>query len=229
MTEKITFERSVNSLVDDSLRLLYMSKDSRDHDDSQLFARSSGIYTMLLLESIANICIEHIEFERSVYKEVDRLPIIAKFDFYLRIKMGKEGLPRGDSDVQSMQEVKTLRDGMVHPKVQKFVWTVHDEETQSMTSEAELTAHLKVAKDLRFWEFEQSLEIMKAVHGFLNHFFLQRCGYSPKESSALLLSEEKVPSTGDDLGPTMRLLECRDELENWGVKLEYLCGDHAIA
>ena len=229
MTEKVTFERSVNSLIEDSLRLLYMSKKSHDHDDSQLFARSSGIYTMLLLESVANICVEHIDFERSVYKEVDRLPVIAKFDFYLRLKMGKEGLSRGDSAVQSMQEVKALRDGMVHPKVQKFVWIVHDEETQSMTSQAELTAHLKVAKDLRFWEFEQALEIMKAVHGFLNNFFLQRCGYLPKESSALLLSEEKVPSIHDDLEPTMFLLECREELEAWGVKLEYLCGDYKVA
>ena len=220
-----TYERNINELIEDSLRFLFMCAEEKDHELTQLFARTSSIYSMLLLEASANVCIDCLDLERSIYKDVDKLSVLAKFDFYLRASGKQQSINRGNIYAQRVQEIKTLRDSFVHPKMTKVNWEVIDEESDHQVSRAEITKMMKIAKDPRYWGFDDLLVITKSVHEFLRHFFIELCGMSTAESCGTLFSESKVPSPGD-MGPTIVLLYNRQALECWGIQLDYLCGEY---
>jgi hypothetical protein len=220
-----SYERNINQLIEDSLIFLFMCAEENDHDLVQLFARTSAIYSMLILEASANLCIDCLDLERSIYKDVDKLSVLAKFDFYLRASGKNRVLDRGNAYAQRIQEIKTLRDGFVHPKMTKVSWKVIEEENNHRETKAELTKMMKIAKHSRYWEFEDLLIITRSVHEFLRHFFIELCGMSASESCGTLFSERKVPSP-DDMGPTIILLDNRHTLESWGIPVDYLCGEY---
>lgn len=219
------YERNINDLIEDSLIFLLKSSEEKNHDLMRLYSRTSGIYSILLLEASANICIDCLDLESSIYKDVDKLSVLAKFDFYLRASGRKKSIDRGNYYSQRIQEIKSLRDNFVHPKKCKVSWKVIDIETDHRISEAELTKALKIPKDYRYWEFDDLLKITKSIHSFLRYYFIELCEMTVAESCGILFSENRVPSAEDE-GPTVLLLENRKTLENWNIPIDYLCGEY---
>jgi hypothetical protein len=183
------------------------------------FARASIVYSLLLLEAAANTCVEHIGLGKTVHNEIDRLPILAKFDFYLRTRFTKRHIERGVNQIEWIKELKGLRDGIVHLKPHKVNW-VGDPEA-GMSAEAVRTRSLKVAVNPRFWSAEDAILVSRGVHGFLKYFFREKCKYRPKMVAALLFSESIIPGDDNHFYPCFSK-ETKAELQRLEIDLTYI-------
>jgi len=191
----LLYERNFDTLLLDSIDFLGRSTDLHEvDDDGQAFARISITYSLLLLEAVANTCLEHLDLNRSVHDEIDRLPVLSKFDFYLRVRFRGRSIDRGSHYVEWLQELKRLRDGLVHLKPHKVEWVGDPDE--GMSAEAVRTKSLDIAVNPKFWGKSDAIKVSRGVHGFLRYFFREQCRYGPARVASLLFSESRVP--GDD-------------------------------
>lgn len=216
-TIEIHYDRNFDTLLFDSVEMLFRSRGEPYRDEyHQTFARSSMLFSMLMLEAVANTCIETLDLERSIFREIDMLPVLAKFDFYLRTKFRNKRLERRISVVEGIKELKRLRDGFVHLKPHKVEWKMTGD---SGIAEAERTKVLKIAKNPQFWDADDALATMKGVHDFFNYFFKSKCKYNPTRVASLLLSESRV--TGDD-NYGIPVFDRKIELMELGIDLSYI-------
>jgi hypothetical protein len=200
MTIKIEYERSFLQLFTDSITLHQHAEQYRESKDfRRTLFRASILNTLLIPEVVANICIEHLSLEKSVYAEIDRLSFLAKYDYYLRTKFRNRSLDRGIVEIEKLKELKKLRDSYVHPKRTEIYWDV--DKNGSGTGSCNKTNLLKINKSTSFWEQEDSLQSMIAVHSFLNYFFVKKCRYSKNKVGSLLFSVSKDPNDKDYITP----------------------------
>lgn len=213
------YERNYLTLLNDSITLLEASELERNPDLSNTLARSSIINSMLIPKVIANICIETLDLERSIFQEIDKLSVIGKFDYYLRATFKNKKISRGVAVVQGLQEMKKLRDAFVHPKKQKIVW-VHSSE-DAATAEREETPILKIAVNSNFWYSADAAIAMRGTHDFLNYFFSDCCRYTKKKVSTLLFSEDAVPNENNLIVPYFSK-GTKEQLNKWDINLSYV-------
>lgn len=217
--EREAYERNYFTLLIDSIALLDMAEQEKDFDLSNTLARSSLINSMLIPEVVANICVETLALERSIFQEIDKLSVIGKFDFYLRANFSNRKIDRGIVAIQGLQEIKRLRDAFVHPKKQKVIW-VHTSEDEA-TAEREETPILKVAVNSNFWHSDDAVAVMRGTHLFLKYFFEECCRYSKRKVASLLFSEDAVPEEENLIVPYLHK-GTRAKLEEWGADLSYV-------
>ena len=115
-SQRLSFDRGFRTLFEDGVHLLLASESATDNDTCNSLARGSIACTMMFPEVAANICIESLQLEAGVFKEIDKLAPLAKFDFFLRTSFRDRKLSSGVLSVQKAQELKRLRDAFVHPK-----------------------------------------------------------------------------------------------------------------
>ncbi len=199
--------------------MLFYSLDiEQNFDFRQTIARSSMLNSILLLELSANICIESLELEGTIFKEIDRLPTLGKFDFYLRSKFRDKKLSRGVIEVEKVKELKRLRDGYVHMKPHKLEWEI---EGDSGMAELAKTSILDIPKNPSGWDWSSAIITMAAVHEFLRYFFKDLCKYSAKKVGSFLFSDAKVPGNGDYPMPLF-WRATKKELLDMGIDLGYM-------
>lgn len=216
----IAYERNFDTLLLDSVEFLLDAKGKHpDSDESHRDARVAIIYTLLLLEAAANTCIEHLSLERAVHSEIDRLPVLPKFDFYLRTNFRNRSLDRGIQQIEWVKELKSLRDSTVHLKARKVEWNGRPDE--SMTAEAERTRVLKAATNPKFWNIDDAVIVAKATHGFLRYFFKDKCKYGPKKVASLLFSESNTPGDDNHFCPCLNKTT-KSRLLTLGIDLSYV-------
>ena len=76
---EIQYQRNFDTLLFDSIEMLFRSLDRKtDFDFGQTLARSSMINSILMLELVANICIETLDLDRSIFNEIDKLSVLAR-------------------------------------------------------------------------------------------------------------------------------------------------------
>jgi hypothetical protein len=217
------YERNFSLLLEDSLSLLFLSETSKDYEDMQLFSRSSAFFSILILEAAANCLIDTLCLEKQVYQDIDRLSILAKYDYFLRVKGFQDGLMRGSKLVQGIHELKLLRDRIVHPKKSAFVWRVVDEETEHLEGEYKKTPILKIADHYRAWDTSDAVAIAQAVHLFLQDYFFNSCGMKSEQSCAILYSEKQTPvDTDENIGIPVILIDNKQKLNLWGIPTDYI-------
>ncbi len=217
-TIEIRYDRNFATLLFDSVEMLFRSRGEPYRDVyHQTFARSSMLFSMLMLEAVANTCIEALDLESSIFREIDMLPVLAKFDFYLRTKFRNKRLERGISVIEGIKELKRLRDGFVHLKPHKVEWRRMADD--SGIAQVERTKVLKIAKNPQFWEAEDAVATMKGVHDFFNYFFKSKCNYNPTRVASLLLSESRVPG---DRNYGILVFGRKIELKELGINLSYI-------
>lgn len=216
----IAYERNFDTLLLDSVEFLLDAKaEHPSKDESRRDARVAIIYTLLLLEAVANTCIEHLSLERVVHSEIDRLPVLSKFDFYLRTNFRNRSLDRGIQQIEWLKELKSIRDSTVHLKARKVEW--NGQPDGSMTSEAERTKILKVATNPKFWDVDDAVIVAKATHGFLRYFFKEKCKYGPQKVASLLFSESNTPGDDNHFHPCLYKL-IRERLLALDIDLTYI-------
>ena len=166
-SQRVSFDRGFQTLFEDGVHLLLSSESEKDNDTANSLARGSIACTMMLPEVGANICIESLNLESSVFKEIDKLAPLAKFDFFLRTNFRGKKLPTGVLPLQKAQELKRLRDAFVHPKKQPVLWTDVGDNTEHGVSER--TQFLDMSKNPSMWCSSDAESAMRGTHEFLGY------------------------------------------------------------
>lgn len=214
----LTFDRGFKTLFEDGVHLLMASERESNHEAADSLARGSIACTMMLPEVCANICIESLKLETSVFKEIDKLAPLAKCDFFLRTNFRNRKLESGQVAVQKAQELKRLRDAYVHPKKQAVAWVDTGDDTSEGTSER--TQFLDMSKNPSMWNVLDAQRAMRGAHEYLGFFFSDLCKYSKARVTRMLFSDDPdlSQSTG---GAYLYRMPFRSALVRWQVDTSY--------
>ena len=224
MDNREHYLRTFEDQLYDSVYLLYFAFDTNqdDYPDDVIspFIRSSILNSALLLESAANCLIESLDLPNHFYNEIEKLPFIAKYEFFLNKVSESKTINRGCKEVQRITELKSIRDFYVHPKVKRSqyfqisenVWDANYGETKQ----------LKLPRDPKLWTRDHAIESIKAVTSFFNVYFLDWCSLTCDSVVDLLLSSEKV----DFSKPLGAVIDCVGGLDRavkeWGVDFAFI-------
>lgn len=215
MNHREAYERSFFTLLDDSTEL---GKIADIFPDSDYLARACATTCLLLIETAANCCIDALGLESKTYEEIDRLPVSAKFDLFLRIRF-RRSLDRSRHEYAQFRELRKLRDSVVHPKSDRVLWEVISPDEEQLPPQS--TPILGVGKRFQDWQVDDAKAIMRAVHGFLAYYFSEQCRLKPAFVSAIVFSDERVPNTKKGYFYP-GLSEENDEFyRKWQVKVDY--------
>lgn len=217
-SQRVSFDRGFKTLFEDGVHLLLASEREKDNDTANSLARGSIACTMMLPEVAANICIESLNLEPSVFKEIDKLAPLAKFDFFLRTNFRGKKLPTGVLPLQKAQELKRLRDAFVHPKKQPVLWTASGDNTEHGVSER--TQFLDMSKNPSMWSSSDAESAMCGAHEFLSYIFRDLCKYTKIRTTLLLFSDDPDPSAKSG-GTYYYHWKFRHALRRWKVDTSY--------
>lgn len=195
----IAVERGIRTLVADSIALAMDAESHSDIDQKNRLARASIVSSLLFLEASANCCLDLLNLGARFAGEVDRLPTIAKYDLFLRIRCRGRALDRGRAEVQGYGELKSLRDSFVHPRAQRFEWIEWSEDSDVSTSPK--SKALGLTKIPSYCFPDDAITALKAAHRFAGYFFSECARMKPRQVSALLHSEAEVPDLTDPVIP----------------------------
>jgi hypothetical protein len=216
-----SIERNFGDLFLDSAKLVMKAEQEANCDTDFAFslARASLLSAFCLIEACANICLESLGIAGPLADDIDRMPILSKFDLYLRLKFKNKKLDRGSFPVQGAQELKKIRDTFVHPKAYRTVWQVESDRIETL--EIPRTKILNISKLPSEISPEEAIISIQATHRFLNYFFRDICGFSPSTVSHLLFSEEHiVPSS------RISFICLEDDIKAWfldhKIPIEYM-------
>lgn len=188
----LTYDRPFRTLFEDGILLLLASERSEDSDESNSLARGSIAFTMMLPEVAANICIESLHLDSSVFNEMDKLSPLAKFDYFLKCRFRKRQISSGMLPVQKLQELKRLRDSFVHPKRFQVHWKPALAKDGSYLGESKRTQFLDMSSNPTMWYDEDAVRAMRGAHEFLAHFFRDLCKMPKGKATNLLFSDEAL-------------------------------------
>lgn len=210
----IAVERGISTLVADSIDLAMDAEINGDIDQQNRLARASIVSSLLFLEATANCCLDLLNLGSRFASEIDRLPTIAKYDLFLRIRYRARALDRGRAEVQGYGELKALRDSFVHPRAQRFDWLDWSEDSDVSTSPKSKT--LGLTKIPSYCFPDDAITALKATHCFARYFFSECARMKPREVSALLHSEAEIPDLTDSVIPA------------WPRPVQHWLGRHKI-
>lgn len=217
---EILYERSFDMLLFDSIGTLMQARKFHEAEEiHQTLARSSVLASLLILEGAANTCIESLDLGSVVLSEIDRLPILSKFDFYLRTNFRNRQLDRGTSAVEALRELKALRDAFVHLKPHRVEWRYQGD---CGTAESVRTKNLKIARSPSFLSDDDAVKAMAGAHNFLKYFFKEKCRYGPMRVAALLFSEDKIPTFDGSYAIPAPSRDMKLFLKKIGVDVSYI-------
>jgi hypothetical protein len=173
----------------------------------------------MLLEAAANTCIEGLALEPNVHEEIDRLPLLSKFDVFLRMRFPRRGLSRGSRPVQALRELKRIRDLYAHPKPQQVVWEKWTKNEGVATSER--SPLLRIATNPNFWRPDDAIAAMRGANEFLSYYFRGLCRFRPAQATSFLLSMDHTPTLDFEIWPALGRSTKR-LLRGWKVDVSYL-------
>ncbi|EPV2532126.1 hypothetical protein ACV28K_004712 [Vibrio alginolyticus] len=178
----------------DAVYMLYFSldidQDNYKDDVIKPHVRASVINTCLLLECGANCLIETLDLPKQFFDDIDKMPFLSKFEFFLNKVNPSQKFDRGALVVQRVKELKTIRDSYVHQKVKKSKYEI----ISSTVSEADYgcTEQLKFPRAPKKWRSEHAVSALKAVNDFYNEYLLNWCALNTQQTVDLLLGSKKA-------------------------------------
>ncbi len=216
--------RTFEDLLYDSVYLLYFAFDINqdDYEDDVIspFVRSSILNSALLLECGANCLIDALNLPGKFYDDIEKLPSLSKFEFFLNRVNGKQLFDRGCKEVQSISELKSIRDFYVHPKVKKAKYERISEDVWD--ADFGNTDFLKFPRDPRSWKRDHAILALKSVNNFYNKFFLEWCNLKADAVVDLLLSSDKI----DMNAPIGAYIDCVGGLDRavkeWDIDFKFI-------
>ena len=216
--------RTFEDLLYDSVYLLYFSFDTNqdNYKDDVIgpFIRSSILNSILLLECGANCAIDSLNLPGKFYEDIEKLPMLTKFEYFLTSINVKQKFDRGCKQVQAISELKSIRDFYVHPKVKKAKYRSIGENIWD--ADFGQTNQLKFPREPRKWFHEHAILALKSVNDFYNLFFLNWCGFESDAVVDLLLSSEKA----NIKSPVGAYIDCVGGLDRavneWDVDFKFI-------
>lgn len=208
----------------DSVYLLYFAydidQDQYPDDVIRPLIRASILNAILLLESAANSVIDGLDLPSQFYNDVEKLPFISKFEFFLNRINPEKVFDRGCKEVQSISDLKLIRDAYVHPKVKKVKY--HKISINVWDTNYGHTKQLSFPKDPSRWTRENAIQALKAVNNFFNKYFLDWCGFTSDEVIELLISNRKA----DLKSPASNCIDCVGGLDRavkeWFIDFKFI-------
>jgi hypothetical protein len=195
MTAPATFRyNGVLDLLCDAVFHYRLARACTESYPMNRHARASVLGSALALESAANSLLLSLELGKKFAEELDRLPVLAKFDAYLRLKQTNLRLDRGRSEVQRVQDLVSARNDYVHPKVEGIPTEVSSPQEQgdkvqfplSLTGETWKT--LKIPKRPMFWSADDARSTLSAAVAFLTLVVRDLANLSAEEARYFLHS-----------------------------------------
>ncbi len=217
MATEIEYDKDFEELLETTATLLHWSQTLKQRSISQTVV----LFSTLLLEAAANCCLRSLKLPSSFYNDLDKLPTMSKFDFYLFTRSGgKRAIDRGAKYAQDAADLKVLRDCTVHPKRSRVVWT--DITDTERNGEKDVTGRLKISRAMDGWRVQDALTCFRVANTFLEHFFLVDCKLTQRESKVILLAPivESDPVTEIYWHPDSDSLEYA--ARTWKIPLRYV-------
>lgn len=154
-------------------------------------ARASISASMFSVECAANCLIESLEVETKLKLDIDKMPVLTKFDMYARLSENAS-LSRSDARVGRIDELTRLRNEFVHPKVRRAEVSFgtptesdHDY-TVNMGIEAEVTGSLRIPRVSSYWSNESASTVLTACTDFLAWYLGTVLRYDAPRSTSIL-------------------------------------------
>ena len=190
--------RSFEHLIYDAVHLLYLAHDvdiENDHDGYEFtYTRTSILNTLLLFECGANCCIDALNLPGAFEEDIDKLPFLSKYEFFLSRTNPDARFDRGCKQVQAVAELKAVRDSYVHPKVKKRKYSKVDD---LWSPDFGQTTLLKIPRNPSRWHSSHAVLALQAANDFFNLFFLSWCKFDKNTVCEILLSSDPagIPAT----------------------------------
>lgn len=163
MDDKEHYLRTFSDLLYDAVYLLYfafdLNQDNYKDDIIGPHVRGSILSSLLMPECAANCLIDSLELSGQYYSDIEKLSAISKFEFYLKALIPNQKLDRGCTKVQAIQELKSIRDFYVQPKIKKSKYEHFDKNIWTVSHG--LTNCLKFPRDPRTWQRKHAILALK--------------------------------------------------------------------
>jgi hypothetical protein len=191
--------RSFEDLLYDAVHLLYLAHDVDRELDSDgyefTYIRSAILNTLLLFECGANCGIDSLNLPPAFQEDIDKLPFLSKYEYFLSQVSDNQQFDRGCKEVQAAAELKALRDKYVHPKVKRQKYIQVGE--QIWDADFGETSLLSIPRNPREWRCSHAVLALKAANDFFNHFFLSWCKFDTNTVCEILLADgaASIPAT----------------------------------
>jgi len=216
--------RNFEDLAYDAVHLLYLAHDvdreKDQHGYEYTYVRSSILNTLLLFECGANCCIDSLKLSGSYVDDIDKLPFLSKYEFFLSNVKPQIKFDRGSKETQAVAELKSVRDSYVHPKVKKRKYVQIDE--LAWDAGFGETDILKIPRLPKQWGRSHAVSVLKATNDFFNLFFLSWCEFDTDTTCEILLGSEEasIPATSsvyiDCIGGLDRVVK------EWNIDFKFL-------
>jgi hypothetical protein len=192
--------------------------------EPSLYPRASIIASALALECAANCCVQALPRSGQLRDDIDRLPLLSKFDLCLSLRRPAASLDRGAPQVQSIQELKAVRDSLVHPRGRRLsLRRVAEGEYETVGDRFPL---LGISRLLAAWRAADAISVLRAASAFYRYFYLDQCQLSATEVATLLLPDLEF-TTPQPPGMRRRYREppsFREAFQDWSVDFTFLLG-----
>jgi hypothetical protein len=215
--------RGFENLVYDAVYLMYLAHDvdpEQDKDGYQFtYSRSSILNTLLLFECGANCCIDALNLPGQFEDDIEKLPFLSKYEFFLNRIKPKKQFDRGCEQLKAVADLKRVRDSYVHPKVRKKEYSKVDD---FFGPDFKASSFLNIPNDSAHWSGYHAALALKTANDFFNLFFLNWCEFDTDTVCEILLSSDPagIPATSsifvdgiDGLG--------RASLD-WGIDFKFI-------
>lgn len=209
---------------------LYQYRLARDCSDSYVMnrhARASVSASALALECGANCLISSLDGSSGLLEGLDKLPVVAKYETFLRFRGVTNTLDRGRAEVQRIRELVKVRNDYVHPKTRHIKTDVGKYRAKGKLVEFPIEMHsdtwkgVGIPKSGLFWSAGNALSVIHAVTAFFSYLFFDLMEADPEEISHLLQSRLEIENVHV---PNM-FQEFESELKRaveYGVDLRFL-------
>lgn len=209
----VLFHDSVNYLEESDKAI-----DIVDYEKVCRYGRSSIISSVLLLECCANCCIDILDLQSSYKDDIDKLPPLSKYEYFLSYHKKGKIFDRGCTEIQNVAELKNIRDLVVHSKVKKAKWErVNDHTRQASFGE---TKTLKFPKEYEDWDRNYALLSLRAICSFLDHYFINLCEFDSNIVKKILIGPDKFTMDPKDGVGTPN--EWEKYQIKWQLRLEFI-------
>jgi hypothetical protein len=187
MTFDALVDRPFRSILEDAVMFARQAEtigESNFHHRAAC-GRAVVFFSMALLECAANACLAALHLTGKFDDEIDRLPMIAKFDLYARLSRTHKVLDRGRLETQKIQELKKLRDALTHPRERILRLVAEAPNVQAITSP--WLPLLRVSESAHDWTSQDIATLLQSATDFLNFYFTDLCMLAPTEVAEVLL------------------------------------------
>lgn len=150
--------------------------------------RGSVLSAAFAVEAVANCCLERgLDFPNRLQHPLERLRTLEKFDLYLHL-LSRPLLDRGRLEVQRVEELGRIRNGLVHPLVFEQKAEIHHNSRMTAIHPdfGKEVGTLSLPEFPRRWMSGHAISVLRAVFEFLDHFFTDLCRFDSHRTTSII-------------------------------------------